>query len=717
MRKRDVRRLLTSKALGIGLSETGKPRQSVRQIGLLGLSRTLRAGTASHGDDSVHCALDAYRSGRKRQSHDRGAHSRPKSWSSGITKSASACAVFRMPGRPKHAVSGAPDHSVTGPTRRPRPAPRPRSAPKRAFPVPAQPAPPKRRLQCLVWRAVYVADAEDQFGALDGKIWSMARMSGPVQARIATYSLSLCMLPLGTHCQAEIRFEAVSSSGMLFALENAPTPSKRPFETLAGGLAVFDYDADGRPDIFFTNGADPDSMRKNAPKFRNRLYRNIGGLRFLDVTARAGVAGEGYSMGAAAGDYDNDGNVDLFVAGVFKNFLYRNRGDGTFEDVTSQAAIDTSDWVVAAGWFDYDGDGLIDLMAIKYADWTLDSDRYCGDRARDLRVYCHPKNFTPTANRLYRNLGNGKFEDVSDQAGLSPFRGRGMSVAFADFDDNGWQDAFVTNDYLPNFLFLNQDGTSFVEDGLLAGVALLDQGKPVASMGVDIGDFDNDGDPDLSVTALNDETFPLFRDEGQGSFRDATAQSGLARASRSYAGWGNVFADFDNDANLDLFTANSHVNPLIEEFETFSYKQPNTVFRNLEGRFEGAQEVGEPGAYRGAAVADFDGDGRLDVVISELGERATLLRNVSEPAGAWFALDLVGSVSNRDALGARVRARDQTRWVKSAAGYASSTLRPIHFGMEESPESVTVEIAWPSGARQTVESVPLNQTTVIHEPR
>ena len=304
---------------------------------------------------------------------------------------------------------------------------------------------------------------------------------------MATRLLPLCVLSLGALCNAEIRLEPVHGSGMLFTLENAPTPSKRPIETLTGGLAVFDYDADGRPDVFFTNGADPDSMRKSAPRYRNRLFRNIGGLRFLDVTGRAGVAGEGYSMGAASADYDNDGDVDLFVAGVFRNFLYRNRGDGTFEDVTARSGIDDSEWVVAPGWFDYDSDGLLDLMVIKYADWSLDFDRFCGDRARGLRVYCHPKNFTPTANRLYRNLGNGKFDDVTEQVRLSGFRGRGMSVSFADFDHNGWQDAFVTNDYLPNFLFLNQGGTFFVEDALLAGVALLDHGRPVASMGVDIG--------------------------------------------------------------------------------------------------------------------------------------------------------------------------------------------------------------------------------------
>ena len=292
-----------------------------------------------------------------------------------------------------------------------------------------------------------------------------------------------------------------------------------------------------------------------------------------------------------------------------------------------------------------------------------------------------------------------------------------MSAAFADFNGDGTQDVFVTNDNLPNSLFLNRGGRALEEDALLSGVALLDHGRPVASMGVDVGDFDGDGQPDLSVTALSNETFPLFRGDGSGSFRDATVLSGLARASRPYAGWGNVFADLDNDGWEDLFTANSHVNDLIEHFEPFVYLQPNTVFRNLDGKFERAGRVGAPRAYRGAAAADFDGDGRLDIVVSAQGEEARVYRNATRDSGSWLAVRLVGTRSNRDALGAVVRAGERVRWVKSAAGYASSVRRPVHFGLGDAEGQVSVRVAWPSGAEQTVDGIQPNQTITITEPR
>ena len=534
-------------------------------------------------------------------------------------------------------------------------------------------------------------------------------------SRIALLALcagvSLAPLPI----LAEIRFATVGGSGMRFVLEHAPTASKHMIETMAGGLAVFDADGDKRPDVFFTNGAESESLRKNSPSYRNRLFRNLGGMRFLDITARSGVGGEGYSMGAAAADYDNDGDVDLFVAGVFRNILYRNKGDGTFEDVTGDSGIGSSEWAVAAGWFDYDADGLLDLFVVNYADWTLDFNRYCGDRQRGLRVYCHPRYLTPIANRLYRNLGKGRFEDVSERSGLDQFQGRGMSVAFADFNGDGRQDAFVTNDNLPNFLFLNSDDGTFAEDALLSGAALLDHGRPVASMGADVGDIDGDGRADIGVTALSGETFPVFRGTENGAFRDVTISSGLAKVSRPYAGWGIVFADLDNDGDEDVLTANSHVNDLVEHFEPYSYKQPNTVFVNDDGSFEEVTEIGKPGAHRGIAVADFDDDGRLDAVSTVLGGQAVPSRNVSDPAGNWVAIEIVGTESNHNGIGSRLTVGSQTRWMKSSVGYASSALRPVHFGLGDETGTVTVTIDWPSGRRQTVDGVPINRRTIIRE--
>lgn len=491
-------------------------------------------------------------------------------------------------------------------------------------------------------------------------------------------------------------------------------------ETMPGGLAIFDFDGDGRPDIFFTNGAAIPSLQKNDPKFRNRLFRNEGGMKFRDLTTAAGVAGEGYSMGAAAGDFDNDGKPDLFVAGVNRNILYRNRGDGTFEDVTESAGIKSGEWAVAAGWFDFDRDGLLDLWVVHYAKFSVAESRYCGDRSRGLRIYCHPKYFQPLASTLYRNLGHGKFQDVSQKAGIAAFAGRGMSVVFADYDHDGWPDAFVTNDNMPNFLFRNKHDGTFEEVALLSGVALREDGKPVASMGADFRDYNNDGWPDLSVTALAAETFPLFRNNGKGSFDDATYASHIGALSLRHSGWGVGLVDFDNDGWKDLFTADSHVNDRVESFEAAVYREPDRVFINSSnGTFTDVSEAAgltAAKAHRGSAFADLDGDGRVDVVVSSLGEPAEVWHNVTANDNHWLDLKLVGSRSNRDGIGARVQVGTQYNDMTSAVSYASSALVPVHFGLGTNRTAPQIEILWPSGTRQTLVDVKADQFLVVHEP-
>jgi hypothetical protein len=519
-----------------------------------------------------------------------------------------------------------------------------------------------------------------------------------------------------------IRFEDVADrAGLHFAVQHHPTPEKRQVETMPGGVAVFDYNNDGRPDIYFTNGAQIPSLRKGSAQDSNRLFRNDGGMRFTDVTEAAGVAGEGYSNGVAAADYDNDGNIDFFVAGS-ANLLYHNRGNGTFEEVSAKAGIASGKWAVAAGWFDYDNDGWLDLFVVYYMNWTPESKLYCGDPRRSFRTYCDPKDFAGLTNKLYRNRGDGTFEDVSDRTGIGSHIGRGMSVAFADYDGDGFMDILVTNDQMPNFLFHNIGGKRFEEVALPAGVALLDDGKPISSMGVDFQDYDNDGRPDVSIVALAGETFPLFHNEGGGLFRDATYTSGLAKASARHSGWSPVFADFNNDGLKDLFITRSHVNDRIEEMEASHYKETNMVLLNLgNGKFAdvsagaGDAFAKTARAHRGCALADFDGDGRTDVVVSALGEPAELWRNVTAVSAPYVNVVLRGTRSNRDGVGAVVRVGDQYQIRSSAAGYASSSLQPMHFGGIGPKDSI--EIRWPSGQVQRAPITKRNGIQVVVEPK
>ncbi len=520
-----------------------------------------------------------------------------------------------------------------------------------------------------------------------------------------------------------VRFRNVASeAGVDFTLENHPTPEKRMIETMAGGVAVFDYDGDGLVDIYFTNGAEIPSLAKAGPEHWNRMYRNDGGMRFSDVTAAAGVAGSGYDMGVAAADYDNDGDIDLLVTGVFRVTLFQNGGNGTFRDVTATAGLQGGEWSVAAGWFDYDRDGLLDLLVVNYARWSLEFDTFCGDARRGLRAYCDPLQLAPISNRLYRNVGDGSFEDATRSAGIAEHAGRGMSVAFGDADGDGWIDAFVTNDNLPNFLFLNRGGESFEEGAMFSGPALLQDGDPVASMGVDFRDYDNDGLPDIAVTALIAETFPLFRNEGDGFFVDATGPSGMARLSNRRSGWGIGLYDFDNDGWKDVFTANSHVNDIIAEFEpTTPYLEPNAVFANRgDGTFVDATGSAGAGfataakAHRGCAFADFNRDGRVDAVVSALGGPAELWENVSPGGASWLNVRLRGAQSGRDGIGAVVEVAGQANLMTTAVGYASSSHDGVHFGLG-SAEVASVRVRWPDGRVQDAGTVRVNRVLEIHE--
>ena len=526
-----------------------------------------------------------------------------------------------------------------------------------------------------------------------------------------------------------VQFRNVAeAAGLRFVHHYPAAPGRYFVESAPGGLAVFDYNGDGRPDIFFTNGAETPSLDKTSSAYANRLFRNDGQFHFTDVTDAAGVSGVGYAMGAAAADYDNDGHVDLFVAGVRRNQLLRNRGDGRFDDVTAGSGIASGDWAVAAGWFDYDNDGRLDLLVVNYVQWSPDTNRSCGDEARGIAIYCHPRAFEGLPNRLYRNRGDGTFEDVSAPSGILKHVGKGMSVAFADYDHDGRLDMFVPNDTVPNFLFHNNGDGTFGETALLAGVSVPDSGRPISSMGADFQDYDNDGWEDLHVTALAGETFPLFRNDRHGAFVETTQASGLAAGTVKVSGWCSILADFDNDGWKDIFTANSHVNDRIGDFQSIQWKEPNSLFIN-DGNKQGANgghvrfrdAATESGlnasvaVHRGCGVADFDGDGRLDLVVLVIGGPAELWKNESAPDRHWLIVRLAGTRSNRDGIGARVIVGNQVRTMTTSLGYASSSHAGLHFGLGATSNAVTVEIQWPSGTKQTIENVKTNQVIEVTE--
>jgi hypothetical protein len=564
-------------------------------------------------------------------------------------------------------------------------------------------------------------------------------MRGHPLTRLLFNSKALLILfqlcALGSVAQAPVTFEEIANrAGVHFKSDASPTPEKHQPEALVGGVALLDYDGDGYLDIYFVNGAGMPSLVKQGPQYNNRLYRNNHNLTFTDVTDKAGVGGAGYGIGVAAGDYDNDGWPDLFVANVNGNQLFHNNGDGTFTDVTKKAGVTgglyrgKKMWSVAAAWLDYNNDGLLDLFVSNYCRWDPATEPPCYANGQNgQRVTCDPRYCTPLPNTLYRNNGDGTFTDVSAQTGIAEHLGRGMGVAVADYDGDGYPDIFVANDNASNQLFHNIHGERFEEVALEAGVAFGDAGNVLSGMGVDFRDVRNDGLPSLWMTAIEKQGFPLYINLGHGQFADKTSAAGLEMDTFEMSGWGNGIADFDNDGWKDLFVARSNIDSNVHQFSPRLYEEPNALFRNLgNGKFQNVSATAGadfqiPGAHRGLAFGDLDNDGRMDAVVGVLNGQAKIFHNTTRNGNHWIMLKLTGAKSNRMGIGAKIRVTTadgavQYNHVSTSMGYASSSDPRAHFGLGGNAAVKEIEIVWPGGIRQVLRDVAADRVVSVTEP-
>ena len=540
--------------------------------------------------------------------------------------------------------------------------------------------------------------------------------------------------------------DVTGSSGVTFRHAASKTSVKFLPETMGGGVAIFDADGDGRLDLFFTNGAaistETSSNRppeKNDPRFWNRLYRNLGGWKFEDVTEHAGLRGSRYDFGAASADYDNDGDVDLLVTGLGGTTLFRNNGDGTFTDVTDAAGATVSGWSSSAAFVDYDNDGHLDLYVGRYLDWTWESNIECRSTDGTVRAYCHPKQFAPVSSVLLHNNGDGTFTDASASTGIGAHRGKALGVAIHDFDRDGWIDIFVANDSMRQYLFRNTGQRAFVEVGLEAGVAYDDNGHSFAGMGVDAEDYNNDGWPDVIVTSLSLERYALYRAVGKGRFEYASHATGVGGATLQNSGWGTKLVDFDNDGRRDLFVAQGHVLDTVSRArQGFDYLQPPLMLRNqpstpatdrslrpgvsfVDVSASSGPAFARPAAGRGAAFADLDDDGDIDIVIANLDGPPTLLRDDGGNANHWLTVSLHGTRSNRQGIGAIVSVVDdhgltQSGICSTTSSYQSASDARVHFGLTGAKTVRRVEVRWPSGAVQVLKEIAADRILEIVEP-